>query len=137
MFSHTHEGFGNIFVEFSTCFVAFYILTLHEFFILFFDEFLVIITFVGENEEGGLSSTVHSNLFEPYIVNILKGFGIINIVDNDNSIGLIVVAFSDTFEPLLSSCIPNFHLDEISIDGNGSEYGWMYLNLKSTPMVEM
>ena len=118
MFSHTHEGLGDISVDFGTGLVEFDVFGLHEFFILVLDELVVVVAFVGENEDRSLGSAVGSDFFEPDGRNILKGFGIIDIIDDDDSIGLIVVALGDAFEAFLSGSVPDFHFDELSLDRN-------------------
>lgn len=58
------------------------------------------------------------DLFEP-VLKTVKGFPIINSIDEDHSSSTFVIGFGDGLEPLLAGGVPDLHFDFNAIDSDG------------------
>ena len=100
------------------------------------DCVLALVAFVDEAVDAVLRRVL-PGLLHPVGYHVFKGFGIGDVVDQDDCVGSLVVGFGDASEAFLACGVPDLQFDVVLADEEGSRYSWGYLKRKSMPMVEM
>lgn len=80
---------------------------------------------------------VGSGLLQPELRDILEGFRVGDIIDEDDGMGSAVVGLGDASESLLACGVPDLQFGIVLVDDEGSAWRGRYLKRKSIPMVEM
>ena len=77
------------------------------------------VAFVAHRIDLDIVPAVGSHLVEPDILDLVKRLGIGGVEDEDDSICIVVVGFSDAFESLLPGSVPDLHFYVEVVNGNG------------------
>lgn len=79
------------------------------------------ILFVPDEEHADVVQCMLLDLLHP-IVDIVEGGAVIYRVGHDDAHGALVVGLGDCAEPLLTSSVPDLHLDLFALDLNGLDF---------------
>lgn len=134
---HLNDGFGDIVSLLGADFEPLDMIFLQEFDLLLRNASLFGFIALVDETVDPIFRRVLPGLFHPVTDHVFKGFGVADVVDEDDGICSFVVRLGNSSEPLLPRCIPNLKFDIVIIDMHGSAWQDCYLNRKSMPMVEM
>ena len=114
------EGLVHVPSRFGARLVALYFFVQAVLLLLVLHELVAGVAFVGKDKYFRFGPTVHFHFFEPDVLDVGEGVGVVHIVHHNDSISFVIVGFGNSFEALLTGGVPDLHLDELAPDGQRS-----------------